>query len=163
MLPATTSTEARPARRQQPVASGITGTSYIDTGLSNGTTYYYTIKAVDIVGTGGPSSEVHAVPLATDAPAAPTNLAATGGHHQVALSWAASAGAATYDIYRGTSAGGESATPIATGLTSPSYTDTGLTNGTTYFYEVTALNSGGTSGNSNEASATPAATAGTPR
>ena len=89
------------------------------------------------------------------APAAPTGLAATAGNGQVALSWTASTGATSYNVYRGTSAGGESSTAIATGITTTSYTNTGLSNGTTYYYTVAAVNGSGTSGYSNEASATP--------
>src|SRR5262249_20231971 len=46
-------------------------------------------------------------------------------------------------------------TTIATGVTSTSFTNTGLTNGTTFFFVVSAVNSAGESGNSNQASATP--------
>jgi hypothetical protein len=93
-------------------------------------------------------------------PAAPTGLAATAASAQVALSWNGSSGATSYNVYRGTTAGGESGTAIASGLTTTTYTDTGLTNGTTYYYKVAAINSVGTSGLSNEASATPAASGG---
>jgi hypothetical protein len=93
------------------------------------------------------------------APGAPSNLTATGGDTTVSLSWAApsSTGGApvSYDVYRGTASGAESATPIATGVTATSFTDRGLTDGTTYFYEVAATNSAGTSAMSGEASATP--------
>jgi len=91
------------------------------------------------------------------APAAPAGLTATAGNSQVGLSWTASSGATSYNVYRGTSAGGESATAIATGLTGTTYTNTGLTNGTAYYYKVAAVNSVGTSAMSNEAHATPAA------
>jgi fibronectin type 3 domain-containing protein len=90
-------------------------------------------------------------------PSAPTGLGATAGNAQVTLSWTASSGATSYNVYRGTTANGESTTAIATGITTTSYTNTGLTNGTTYYYKVTASNSAGTSGYSNEASATPTA------
>ena len=96
-------------------------------------------------------------PPTVTVPAAPTNLAATAGNAQIALSWTASTGAASYNLYRGTAAGAE--TLLKSGLTATSYTDTGLTNGTTYFYQVAAVNSAGTSGKSNEASATPKAPA----
>jgi hypothetical protein len=75
----------------------------------------------------------------------------------VALTWSPSSGAATYNVYCGASSGGESGTPIATGIATTYYTNTGLTNGTTYYFTVAAVNSSGTSNFSNEASATPAA------
>ena len=86
-------------------------------------------------------------------PAAPTGLTATAGIAQIALTWTGSSGATSYTLYRSTSSGGE--TSYKTGLTSTSYTDTGLTNGTTYYYQVAAVNSAGTSGKSGQASATP--------
>jgi len=90
-------------------------------------------------------------------PNAPTNLKAAAGNAQVALTWAASAGATGYSVYRATTSGGE--TLLKSGLTAASYTDTGLTNGTTYFYQVAAVSSAGTSGKSSEVSATPTAPA----
>ena len=89
-------------------------------------------------------------------PPAPTGLAATAGNASVALSWNASSGATSYNVYRGTSAGGEGTTPVAT-IASNSYTDTGLANGTKYYYKVSATNGGGTSAQSSEVSATPSA------
>ena len=94
--------------------------------------------------------------LGSSAPSTPTGLAAAAGNGQVALSWNTSSGASTYNVYRGTAAGAESATPIATGLTGTSYTNAGLTNGTTYYYKVAAVNSVGTSAQSTEASGKPA-------
>ncbi|MGA2085098.1 MAG: fibronectin type III domain-containing protein [Terracidiphilus sp.] len=92
-------------------------------------------------------------------PPAPTGLTATAGDAAVALSWTGSAGATSYNVYRGTTTGGESKTPVATGVTTTAYTDTGLTNGQEYFYEVAAVNNAGISPMSNEASATPSASA----
>lgn len=93
---------------------------------------------------------------APTAPAAPTNLTATGGNAQVNLGWAASAGADTYRVHRGTASGGPYGT-IASGLTGTSHLDTTVTNGTTYFYVATAVNETGESPDSNQASATPQA------
>ena len=141
------------------IATGLTSTSYTNTGLTNGTTYYYKVAAVNSVGTSSLSTEASSTPQAPPAPSAPSGLSATAGNAQVSLSWTAGANATSYNIYRGTTAGGESATAIATGVTGASYTNTGLTNGTTYYYKVASVNSVGTSSMSNEASATPTAPA----
>jgi hypothetical protein len=91
--------------------------------------------------------------LTASAPAAPTNLVAKAGNGQVALSWMGSSGATSYNIYRSTIKGGE--VIYKTGVTTTSYTDTVVTNGTTYYYQVTAVNPAGESGKSNEVSAKP--------
>jgi hypothetical protein len=102
-------------------------------------------------------------------PSAPQNLQTNTGNSQIALSWSApsSNGGSTitgYNIYRGTTSGSEGTTPIATvNGTTLTYTDTGLTNGPTYFYKVTAINSIGMSPQSNEANATPTAPATSPQ
>ena len=134
--------------------SGVTTTSFINTGLTNGITYFYKVAAVNSAGASGLSNEAFATPQ-VGAPAAPTNLTATAGNSQVTLSWTASNGAASYNIYRSTTSGNE--TLLQSGVTTTSFTNTGLTNGTTYFYKVAAVNAGGTSALSNEASATPTA------
>ena len=90
-------------------------------------------------------------------PAAPTGLKATAGIAQVALTWTGGTGATSYNVYRSTTLGAEGSAPYKTGLTATSYTDTGLTAGTTYFYQVAAVNSAGTSAKSAEVSATPTA------
>src|SRR6266480_409240 len=88
-------------------------------------------------------------------PSTPTNLTAAPGNGQVTLSWSAATGAASYNLYRSTTSGGEGSTPVVTGIASTSYTNTGLTNGITYYFRVAAVNASGTSGQSNQASATP--------
>jgi Subtilase family/Fibronectin type III domain len=120
-----------------------------------------------LIETGTPQgSGVHIGPLpnvaaaiqrlnATAVPAAPTNLAATAGNAQVSLTWTASAGATSYTVRRSTTSGSGYVT-VASNLTTTSYLNTGLTNGTQYYFVVTATNTAGTSGNSNQASATPA-------
>ena len=137
-----------------PIATGVKTTAWINTGLTNGTPYYYKVAAVNSGGTSGMSNEASATPK-VPAPPAPTGLTATAGNTQVTLAWVASSGAASYNVYRGTTAGGEGAAPIATGVTAIAWINTGVTNGTLYYYKVAAVNSGGTSGMSNEASATP--------
>ncbi len=92
-------------------------------------------------------------------PAAPTGLAATSGNAQVALTWSAMSGATGYNVKRSTTNGGPYSN-VAANVTSTSYTNTGLTNGTTYYYVVTALNASGESPVSPQVSGTPAAPAG---
>jgi hypothetical protein len=89
-------------------------------------------------------------------PAAPV-VTATAGAGQVALSWPATANTTSYTIYRSTTAG--TLGSIVTGtqyMTGTSYTNTGLTGGTTYYYTVQAGNYG-RSTNSAQVSATPTA------
>jgi len=88
-------------------------------------------------------------------PSAPTGLTGNAGNSQFGLTWTAGANAASYNVYRGTSANGENSTPIATNVTTTSYTDLTVVNGTTYYYKVASVNSAGTSGYSNEVSGTP--------
>jgi fibronectin type 3 domain-containing protein len=137
-------------------------TSFDDSGLTPGTNYDYHIEAWNISG----NADRTGADLYTVSPAI-TTLAATAGISQVALSWSAPAGATnmTYNVYRGTSQGGEAATPVATGLTTTSFTDTNLAGGTTYWYEVTSVDPQslstpsvapfGESARSNEVSASP--------
>jgi fibronectin type 3 domain-containing protein len=132
-----------------------TTTSFTNIGLTNGTTYYYVVTAVNSSGESTPSSQAGATPAApAQPPPAPTGLTATAGNAQVSLTWNASAGAASYHVKRSTT-NGTGYTQIAA-PTAVNFADSGLTNGTTYFYLVTALNTAGESGNSNQASATPA-------
>ncbi|MHA7965371.1 glycoside hydrolase family 6 protein [Paenibacillus sp. CAU 1782] len=137
------------------IAPNVIGTSYTNTGLINGTTYYYVVSAVNAAGEGANSAAASAVPVAVaTAPAAPTALTATPGDAQIGLSWAASAGAASYNVKRSLSASGPFTT-VAANVSGTSYTNTGLTNGTTYHYVVSAVNAVGESANSVAASATP--------
>jgi fibronectin type 3 domain-containing protein len=137
------------------LANLAASTSYSDTAVAAGSTYYYGVTAVSSSG----ESAMSAYAGATTIPAAPTGLAANAGNAQVALSWTATTGASSYKVKRATVSGGPYTT-IATGVTSPSYTNTSLTNGTTYYYVVSAVNGSGESANSAQVSATPSAPAG---
>lgn len=86
-------------------------------------------------------------------PAAPTGLTATAGRRKITLNWNASAGAASYNVKRSSVSGGPY-NVIATGVTATTYVNSSLTQGATYYYVVSAVNSAGESGNSNQASAT---------
>jgi len=135
-----------------------TAPTFTDTGLTNSTKYYYVVSAYNSYGQSGNSTEVSATPL-LPVPTAPTGLTATAGSGQVVLNWNASSGATSYNVKRSTTSGSE--TQLATATTT-SYTDNAVTNGTKYYYVVSAVNSSGESGNSTEASATPQAPASPP-
>ncbi len=91
-------------------------------------------------------------------PNAPTGITATAGNAQVALNWNTVAGATSYKVKRSLSSGtGYVALPGGT-TASTAFNDTGLTNGTTYYYQVSAANGYGDGPDSSEASATPVST-----
>jgi fibronectin type 3 domain-containing protein len=132
--------------------------SFNNTGLVDGTKYFYVVSAVNSAGESANSAEVNATPAAPVAPpAAPAGLTASPGDAQVILSWTASAGATSYHVKRGPTSGGPYTQIAAPTVTT--FTDTGLADGTTYYYVVSAVNAAGESANSSEASATPAAAA----
>jgi len=114
--------------------------------LANGTLNSSTFSNVQITGGDGGAPSV--------IPAAPAMLLASPGDGAVPLRWQASFGATSYTVKRSAFSGGPSST-IASGVTGSSYTDKSVSNGTTYYYTVTATNSAGTSGNSPADSATP--------
>jgi predicted phage tail protein len=140
------------------------GSDYLAKGLTNGTTYCFVIvrgRFPYVV-----SNTVSATPAAR--PGAPTGLTATAGNSQVTLSWTAPASdggshVSGYLIYQGTSPGGETGNPVNGSLvTATSNTVTGLTNGTTYYFRVTAVNGVGEGRASSEVSAVPVTVPGAP-
>ncbi|PCJ61797.1 MAG: hypothetical protein COA79_05735 [Planctomycetota bacterium] len=138
-------------------SSKITGVTspYIHTGLTNGTAYYYVITAVISSVESALSSEANATPVAVVvAPSAPASLTAVKGNAQNVLTWSTSSGATSYNLYHATSSGVTTGSTKLATVTSP-YSHTGLTNGTTYYYVVTAVNAAGESAVSSEVNATP--------
>jgi rhamnogalacturonan endolyase len=136
---------------------GANVTTYSDTGLSASTTYYYRVRAHNSAGDSSYSNTANATTQAASAPAAPTNLTAQSPRkRQIALNWtqSTSPNITENQVYRSTTSGGPYSL-VATLSATTSYTDTGLSSGTTYHYVVTARNSDGLeSSYSNQASAT---------
>ena len=113
--------------------------------------------SLTITGTSGTISHTASTTLLINL-APPAGLTATAGDAQVSLSWPASVGASGYHVKRAMVDGGPYQTFASP--TGTSIVDTGLVNGTTYYYTVSAaytggLNNGGESANSIQVSATP--------
>jgi fibronectin type 3 domain-containing protein len=141
-----------------PIAT-VTGTTYNDTGLANVTAYSYRVRATDAAGNQSAYSNVASASTPdTQAPTAPSGLTAgAASGTQINLGWTASTdnvGVTGYQIERCQGAGCTSFAPIAT-VTGTTYSNTGLTNATTYRYRVLATDAAGNQSTySNTASAT---------
>jgi hypothetical protein len=129
------------------------------TGLANGTTYYFVVTLEDANGESAESFEVSATPTATPPPAAPTGVSAAPGNGQATVNWGPVAGAASYNIYYASSPGVTKASGAKVSGATSGQAVSGLTNGTKYYFVVTAVGAGGESTESSEVSATPVAPA----
>jgi fibronectin type 3 domain-containing protein len=122
--------------------------------------YHYVVTAVDQGGLESTqSSQVSATPLNISAPDPPVSLTATAGDGVVNLDWPNSpeVDIAGYTVYRSATSGGPYSAITGSLLTSSSHADSGVVNGTTYHYVVTATDTAAQeSGQSPEAQATPA-------
>ena len=127
--------------------------SYRDFQTKNHTTYYYTVVAKNNTGESLYSNEL-AVTVNVTKPSAPTNLIATPGFKQIALSWNNDYRAASSSIFRSQTPNGPY-TMIASKTTLTSYIDTNVFNDNPYYYVILSSNPDGESGFSSEASAVP--------
>lgn len=118
-----------------------TTTTDTDTTARNGTNYYYEVSALNSVGQGARSAEVVATPAAPQTVPAAPSVSDTPGNNAVSLNWSIPANGGSpisfYDVYRGTSPGAET---LFGSTTATTYADTSARNGTTYYYEVCAIN-----------------------
>jgi hypothetical protein len=139
---------------------------YVDTGLGNGATRYYHVRAVNSIGEGNAGAEASATTFDVPGPARGTAAAAGPGAGQIKLTWQAPSSdggrAVTgYRVYRGTTSGALSFLDDAG--TALSFTDGGLGNGATRYYEVRALNAVGEGPPGAEVSARTAVPPGAPQ
>ena len=145
------------------IASGLGATSYSVTGLTASTAYSFSVIAVSSAGSSAASNSAGATTQAAPAPSAPSGLSATAtSSSQINLGWTASSTAGvTYSLYSGLASGAES-NLVASGITSTSYSATGLNASTAYYFIVKAVASGtagASSTASNQATATTQAAA----
>ena len=125
------------------------GRTFTDLLLANGTTYAYTVLAIDAAGNASPASSVSATPADTIAPSMPGGLAAAPGNAQVSLSWSAATdnvAVTGYRVYRDN--------VLIASPTTTYYADGNVTNNTPYAYKVVAID-----GSGNESAATAPVTA----
>jgi exo-poly-alpha-galacturonosidase len=138
------------------------GTTYTDTNLTPSTLYTYTVKARDMSPAQNETAVSSPASATTDAdttpPAAPTGLSATPSDAKVLLDWNdnSESDLQGYNVYRSTTSGSGYAKINTSLRTISDYNDTGVTNGTTYYYVVTAVDTAtNESDYSSQASATP--------
>ena len=129
--------------------------TFTDT-VTGGTTFYYVVSALNAGGESANTPAVSATPI-LGVPDAPTDLVATAGDGEVALSWTAPAigNPTSYNVLRSTVPGGPFTEIVGT-TAATTFTDTTVVNDTTYFYVVAGVNAAGEGADSNEVQATPA-------
>ncbi len=133
-----------------------TSSSYLDEGLDPGVIYYYIVEAVNGYGRSMPSSEVSDLSAFPPAPSVVGGMALNVADSSLVLDWTAVPYATSYSVKRsGTFGGGYTA--VATGLSAPGFIDTAVSNGTSYHYIVTAVNSTAESSISVEVAGVPVA------
>ena len=118
-----------------------TSTSYVNTGASTGTTYYYRVKAVNRDGMASAYSNIVSGKAKAAAPAAPSVTAGNSSTGKPRLTWKAVSGAVSYRIYRSESRG--TGYSLLGTTSSTSYVNTGAAAGKTYYYRVKAVNRDG--------------------
>jgi hypothetical protein len=144
-------------------STGSGSQTYLDTGVANGTQYFYTLTAVNAAGESGRSSEASVIPGGT--PSAPLDLTVTTGNTQVLLRWHAPVHTGgftllSYKLYRYTQALDTVVQTLSPSDTS--YTDHNLINGKEYYYSLRAVNLVGEGSPSNTVAVIPVQTTNDP-
>jgi hypothetical protein len=135
---------------------GVT-TTFVDRGLTNGSSYYYRLAAINALGPGLETGEVKGTPtLPKTAPSSPT-VTATARTGAVTLTWTTPNNGNSpimgYDVYRSTTSGKEVYLTQVGAVNT--FTDANVTHGTVYYYKMDAFNAIGFSNASTEVRAAP--------
>ena len=132
-------------------------TTFIDTGLTAGTTYYYKVSFYYNGASDSPKSSYVSgttTSISPSLPPAPADMSVgSATSSSLTVSWVPVSGAGGYRVYRASSANG-TFSEISFGSTATTYTDSGLAAGITYYYKVCAYNGGGSGPQSNAVSGT---------
>ncbi|MHC1682971.1 MAG: leucine-rich repeat protein [Clostridiaceae bacterium] len=114
-------------------------TTYNDTAVITGTSYYYKVRAYKLVGTIKVYSDFAPIVSAKPIPAISSKvIAASSAYNSINTSWAAVTGASGYEVWRSTSSAGTYTLAGAVSATALSYNNVGLSTGTTYYYKIRA-------------------------
>ena len=128
-------------------------------GLTPGTSYTFTVKGANVNGNGPESAHSNAVtPQGASAPTAPTNVSVAPAGAEAEVDWSApndDGGSAITGYTVTPSTGGNAGTPVPVGPSATSATVTGLTNGTSYTFKVTATNAIGSTDSPATSAVTP--------
>lgn len=129
------------------ISTGPGVVTYLKTGLTTGTTYYFRVKACNGSLCSAYSNEVSTAP--NNPPAVPAGLTAAAiSVSQINLSWSAASGASSYNLYRSATQAGAYAKINTSAITATTYNNTGLTANTEYWYKVSSVNTAGESAQS---------------
>jgi autotransporter-associated beta strand protein len=132
-----------------------TSNSFTNSPATNDTQWFYVVTSTAPGAESLPSNEASAIPVASLP--APIGLTATPGNTSVTLTWNPVPNARSYTVARSSTQGGPYSN-VQSGLIAPTFTNTGLTNGITYYYVVRAVSSSTNSPNSAEVAVVPAPT-----
>jgi cellulose 1,4-beta-cellobiosidase len=127
--------------------SGITDITTTLSSLSNNTSYYYIVTAVNSLGESAASAQVGAS-LTTHTSGSPSWVSLTISSSGATLAWESLSGASSYNVYWNNTGSVATTDSHDSAGSTASYTATGLTSGTAYYYAVTAVSSSVESGTS---------------
>jgi fibronectin type 3 domain-containing protein len=135
------------------IATDLTSPSFTDTAVENGRTYHYSVAATNATGTSRDSARV-SVPVVVGVPNPPLALTVDSSSEEASLSWTSLPEISFFQVLRAEQSGGPY-TILQGRLSTSTYIDRGLVNGTGYFYVVRGINAAGRSLLSNEVSTRP--------